>query len=812
MRNLASDQVSFPILLNGFASLLSRTTAQGSEVRLKPDGSKGGSLLENANTFPVKVAEKALTVVGHPLPRVDAPEKVKGAARYVDDLSFSGMLYGGAVRSPHPRARIKKIILSRALSVPGVVTAMIAGDIPGKNLIPLIQQDQPMLAEKIVNHIGEAIILLAAEARASLQEAIQRVVVEYEPLPPVLTIEEGYRRGEVISHWKITRGDVEEGLAASSLVTEEIYRTPYQEHAYLETNGMVAVPDGLGGIVVYGSLQCPFYVQNAVSAVLGLPLHKIRIVQMATGGGFGGKEDAPSLPAAMTALLSLKTGRPVKMIFSREEDMMVMSKRHPAKIRYKAGVNGEGKLAAVEIDYFLDAGAYATLSPVVLWRGALHAAGPYRIPNVKINAYAVRTNKIPSGAFRGFGEPQVAFACESHMDILAHALSMDPLEFRMKNALEPGDETITGHKVTVSHGLREVMQKVAESSEWSAKDQRGGRDFIPDQSRPWLRRGVGFSALYYGVGLGARGRFLNPAGASVVIAPDGSVTIAVGTTEIGQGMYTVLSQIAAEELGCNISRVRFVEPDTSRVPDSGPTVASRTTIMSGNAIRDACMKIKEQMRDALSGHLSGHLSGLPITLPFEEAVKYCRERQVHLSAQGWAVPPPTTFNEEKGQGDAYITYTWSANAVELEVDTLTGEVRVLRVVSGHDVGKIINPQTGEGQIEGGVVQGLGYALVEEHLLDHGRILNDQFSTYIIPVSPDIPEIIPIIVEHPYPWGPYGAKGLGETPIIGIAPAVTNAIFHATGVRLLEIPATPERIWTALGAPPASEKAQQMRGQ
>jgi CO/xanthine dehydrogenase Mo-binding subunit len=461
--------------------------------------------------------------------------------------------------------------------------------------------------------------------------------------------------------------------------------------------------------------------------------------------------------------------------------MAVMSKRHPGRTRVRLGARADGTLVAADVDYLLDGGAYATLSPVVLFRGAVHACGPYRLPHARVDARVVRTHTVPCGAFRGFGEPQAVFALESALDELAARLGLDPLELRRLNALREGDETITGQRLTSSVGFAEVLDRVAASADWARKRELYARDTGP------VRRGIGLAACYYGVGLGAMGKHLNPAAAAVVVAADGSVTVAVGTTEIGQGMVTVLSQIAAEALGCPMDLVRVVEADTSRVPDSGPTVASRTTVMSGNAIRDAAAKIRQAMEPVIAD------SGLS----WREAVALCVQKQVGLAAHGWSVPPATTFDLETGQGDAYVCYSFSANAVEVEVDADTGETRVLRVHSGHDVGRVVNPTTAEGQVEGGVVQGLGYALVEEHALDGGRIVNDQFSTYIIPTPPDTPEIHSILVEHEFAWGPYGAKGLGETPIIAVAPAVTNAIHHATGVRLRQIPATPERVWTAL---------------
>lgn len=722
-----------------------------------------------------------MNAVGQRVRRPDAPDKVRGTALYIEDLDFAGSVPGGVLRSPHPHARIRRLDVSRARAIPGVRAVVTSADIPGRNVVPMIQSDWPVLADQFVRHVGEAVALVAADTREALDAALAAISVEYEPLVALLDMEDALHAGEVMAHWKIRRGSADAAFGRSDLVVVEgTYRTPYQEHAYIEPNGVIAVPDG-PGVVVYGSMQCPFYVQKAVASVLGCDLSRARIVQTVTGGGFGGKEDAPSLPGAHAALLARAAGRPVRMILTREEDMAVMSKRHPGRVRLRLGATPRGEIFAAEIDYLLDGGAYATLSPVVLWRGTVHACGPYRVPNAKVDARVVRTHKIPCGAFRGFGEPQVVFALETAMDELAVKLAVDPLELRLRNALREGDETATGHVLGGSVGFEEVLRRVADSSDWTRK-----RAQYQSQSGP-TRRGIGLASCFYGVGLGAMGKHLNPAGASVMVAGDGSVTVAVGTTEIGQGMITVLSQITAEALGCPVELVHVVEADTSRVPDSGPTVASRTTVMSGNAIRDAAARIRALMEPVIAD------SGLS----WREAVTQCVQRQVGLAAHGWAVPPPTTFDLQTGQGEAYICYAFSANVVEVEVDTETGETHVLSVHSGHDAGRIINPTTGEGQVEGGVVQGLGYALVEEHHLRDGRILNDQFSTYIIPTPMDTPEIHAILVERPFEWGPYGAKGLGETPIIAVAPAVTSAIHHAVGVRLRQIPATPERVWTAL---------------
>lgn len=777
--------------------------------------------------------------VGERVARPDSLDKVQGIARYIDDLSFGGMLYAAVVRSPHAHARIQEISVSKAQRMPGVRAVITGHDLRGANLIPLIQADQPLLAVEEVRHVGEAVALIAAETRRQAKEASRVVRVEYELLPAILSIEDGFEKREIVQQWKIRRGSPQEVFSRPDVVIiEGTYRTPYQEHAYIETNGMIAVPEADGGITVYGSLQCPFYVQKAVASVTGLMMNHCRIIQTVTGGGFGGKEDAPSLPAGMVAALAQATGRPVKYIMPREEDMQVMSKRHPGKIVYRTAASKNGRLLAIDVDYFLDSGAYATLSPVVLWRGINHAAGPYRCEHARVDAYAIRTNKIPCGAFRGFGEPQIVFAHERQMDRLADELNMDPLRLREMNALGLGDETITGHRLKESVGFKETIDEVRRASRYDDLKQEIEQAKANFSSRrpsgfdPPRRRGLGVGCCHYGVGLGARGGYLNAAGASVVISDDGSVVVAVGTTEIGQGMITVLSQIAADTLGCPLEFIRILPPDTSRVPDSGPTVASRTTLMSGNAIVDACRQIKERITAACagydfskilkdkensSGRKQSQMAGE--SLSWKATIQRCVQNLVHLSAHGWAVPPQTTYDAETGLGDVYVTYSYSTNLVEVEVDEETGETRILNVWTAHDVGKAINPQTGEGQIEGGVVQGLGYGLLEEHHLatqdpgrdssllrsrgrngaNPGRILNDQFSTYIVPTAMDIPEIHSIIVEKPFSYGPFGAKGLGETPIIAVAPAIINAIAHATGTQLNEIPATPERVWEALRA-------------
>ncbi|MCL5036845.1 MAG: xanthine dehydrogenase family protein molybdopterin-binding subunit [Chloroflexi bacterium] len=756
-----------------------------------------------------------MSIVGERVVRVDAAEKATGRAKFIDDMKFPGMLHASVLRSPYAHAKILSIDKSEAEAVPGVYAVCTHEDVPGKNRHHVVTDDQPFFAEDVARHYGEAIAAVAAETRELAEYAVTKIKVEYEELPAALGLENAlldeapYVGGEenIFRRYKIRKGDVDKGFDESDIVIEHKFVTPYQEHAYLETNGALAVPGSVGDMTVYGTMQCPFYVLHAVSDVLGLPQNMVRIIQAATGGGFGGKEDVPSLVAAIAAVLACKAGRPVKYILSREEDLICMSKRHPAIVRIKMGAKKTGELTAIEADYKVNAGAYVTLSTIVLWRGTVHVAGPYRCPNVKVDAAAVATNMVPCGAYRGFGTPQVIFAHESMMDELAFRLGMDPLEIRKINALCVGDETSTGQVITeeMGMGLMETIERASEESGWAEKRKKYSNQ------EGETRKGIGMSTFLYGVGLGAGGNYMARAGAHIQVYDDASVLLAVGTAEMGQGMKTVLSQIAAEELGCPLENVSIIMTDTSHVPDSGPTVASRSTVVSGNALRDAAMKIKAGLYAAVSkkkgvppevmesrdGAIYNRENG-KMLMTFGEAVNAATGTRKHLAAQGWYISPNTDFNEEDGHGNIYFTYTWVTQVAEVEVDMRTGQVTVEHLTCAHDIGRAINPTLMEGQIQGGSSQGMGYGTMEEILYDKkGRMLTTSLSTYMIPTIQDMPDVTPIIVEHPYKEGPYGAKGVGETPLMGIAPAVTNAIRSATGVPIREIPAKPERVLKSL---------------
>jgi len=748
-----------------------------------------------------------MEIVGKSHRRYDALYKARGKAVYVDDLYFPHMLYAGVKRSPHPHARIKKIDPG-GLKGKKDVFFVSYEDIPGANKLPIIFDDWPVLAPGVARFAGEAVALVAAPKKELIPELLDEIEVEYEPLEavfdPELSMKSKVRLfgdNNVFASYYYDTGDIEKGFQDADVIVEDTYRTPYQEHAYIETQGMVAVPTPDGGMEIYGSMQCPFYVQNAVAGVLGIGMNKVRVVQMETGGAFGGKEDMPSQVASQAALLAYVSGHPVKLIYSREEDILSMSKRHPGIIKSRVGAKKDGTLVAVDTTYILDSGAYATLSPAVLWRGTVHACGPYRVPNVRVRSYAVATNKVPCGAFRGFGAPQVIFAMESQMDRIAEELGMDPAELREKNLVREGDTMPYGHKLAGSVGTLETLKKAVEKSGWKEKRKTYGKE------EGFKKRGIGLATIFYGVGLGAAGKQLDRSGAYIQITEDGKVAFAVGTTEMGQGMKTALAQIVAEELGFRYEDVAILPTDTSRVPDSGPTVASRATVMSGNALRNAAKPLRETLIKIASELLSVppekielklgdvYVDGSP-KLSLDELIKEAYRRREHMASQGYYVAPHTSWENKEG-GEAYMVYAWATKIAEVEVDLLTGEVKVLRITSAHDVGKAVNPTLVEGQIEGGAIQGMGYALMEDILTEGGEIINNNFSTYIIPTIVDAPEIIPIIVEREFDKGPYGAKGFAEQPLMGIAPAITNAIYHATGVRIKELPATPERVFEKL---------------
>ncbi|RKX97914.1 MAG: xanthine dehydrogenase, partial [Spirochaetes bacterium] len=733
-------------------------------------------------------------------------EKVLGKSRYADDIFPGEHFQVYTFRSPLPHIRINKLDISEALKFPDVVKIITAKDIPGKNVVAMVLNDYPALADKVAKFYGQPIALIVAKDLNTAKKSASLIKLDYTPLPYVLDAKEAlkkdapriYGKNNIFKSFKVVKGDIKKAFKECDIIVEKEYRTNYQVHSYLETQGMVAEPRPDGSIVIYGTMQCPFYVLDAVHIATGIPKSKIRIIQTTTGGAFGGKEDVPSILAVHAAISAILTGKPVKLIYNREEDFISMSKRHPSYVRIKYGAKKNGRIIAAEAEYILDGGAFATLSPIVLWRGTVHVCGPYDIPNVFVKSYAVATNKVPCGAFRGFGQPQVSFANESLIDELAYKLGISPVQIRKINGLKKGKTTITGYKVK-EEGIFPVFEKVLKESKFEKKWQP------PEKKKGNIRKGIGISVTYYGVGLGAGGKHLSKAGAFLQIESDGSVRLAFGNTDMGQGAKTILSQIAAEALNAPYEVITPFETDTTRVPDSGPTVASRTTYMSGNAIKEAARPILKNLikasamllncseKDIIPEKTRFYNKKTGKSVSYFDAVKKAWEERLHLSSEGWYIPPDTTF-DKNGQGNAYYSYTFSANIAEVEVNMKTGEVKVLRIWAAHDIGKAINPQLAIGQIEGGVLQGVGYAIMENLVYNEkGIMVNPNFTGYIIPTIKDAPDIKAYIVENPDKNGPYGARGLGEPPLIGVAPAIANAIFNATGIRINSLPILPEKI-------------------
>ncbi|MDI3516898.1 MAG: hypothetical protein PWP37_1241 [Thermotogota bacterium] len=749
-----------------------------------------------------------MNYIGKPLRRVEGLEKAMGKAKYVDDLKMEGMLYAKPVFSRHAHAIVKSIDTSEAENYPGIVCIVTSKDIPGENELGEVVHDYPMLVAPgdKTRFEGDMVAIVVARTLEAAKKGAELVRVDYEVLKPVLSIDEALKddvhvhEPSNVKHFhRVRKGDIAAGFAQSDYIFENTFEVGYQEHAYLEPQGMVAVPDIDGGITVYGSMQCPYYVQSAVARVLGFELSRVRIIQTETGGGFGGKEDVPSYIAAPAALCAYLTGKPVKLVLSREEDLRMTSKRHPIRVWLKVGVKKDGTLMAVEAKVWGDMGAHGTLSPIVLWRSNIHAAGSYRVDNVKVDVWGVYTNKVPTGAFRGFGSPQVFFAFESMMDEIASKLGVDRLEFRRKNALSPGDATVTGQILDESTGAIETLEQAEKLSDWSNLLKRV-EDF--NQKNRLRKKGVGIAHIHYGVSLGAMGNPLDASGAFVQIHKDGRVGVHIGGTEIGQGMKTAMAAIAAETLGQKIEMIKVYQPDTSYVPDSGPTVASRTTLFSGNAVRKACEVLRKRMVETFADFMKVEPSKVKVTngkfscpvgeMTFGEVAAMCDRNNVPLSETGWFASPRLSWDPGKGYGDAYLTYAFATQIVVVEVDLITGAVKVEEVYTSHDVGRAINRDAVIGQIQGGFVQGMGYALMEFIKYDeHGRMMTENFNTYIIPTIHETPRFRIGLVEKPFELGPYGAKGIGEPSLIPTPAAVANAVSHAIGKRVKRLPIIPE---------------------
>ncbi len=749
-----------------------------------------------------------LAAVGRPVPRPDARAKVTGQATFAADLYFEGMLHAKVLRSEYPHARLLRVNTSRATALPGVVVVLTADDVPGAKNHGIVIPDWPVLAYDKVRYVGDAIALVAAETEETAEQALELIQVDYEPLPVVTSPQQAlapdallvHDGGNLLKHIQVRKGDVEQALAEADVVVEREYRTPRQEHAFMEPEAGVATIDEEGRITVHVGSQIPFADRRQIAASLAIPEEKVRVKATQVGGAFGGKEDISVQIHA--ALLAQATGRPVKLVFTRQESLIVHPKRHATTIRLKTGATSDGTLTAVQAEIYGDAGAYASLSEHVMTRAATHATGPYDVPHVEIVCYAAYTNNVPAGAFRGFGVPQSAFAVESQMDILAEKLGLSPFEIRRKNALRVGSTTATGQVLRESVGLLETIARVEEKVQSSKlKAQSSNSEIQYPISN--IRRSWGVACAYKNVGLG--GGAADAAGAEVELTDDGRAVVRAGAAEVGQGLVGVLALVAAEELGLSYDSVEVIVADTDQTLDGGPTTASRQSFITGNAARLAAQRVRETLAQVAAEELDTSPDGLV----FEAGRIHAGERSISLTEaaalakrEGREVRASVVYEAPRtvplGEvGDMHFAFGYATQAALVEVDINSGQVEVLKVIAANDVGRALNPLAVAGQIEGGVVMGLGLALQEEFVMEEGIPRSTSLARYKIPSIERTPEIVSIIVEDKASAGPYGAKGIGEIPLIPTAPAIINAIYNATGVRIYSLPATPKRVLAAL---------------
>lgn len=732
------------------------------------------------------------TWVGRDLPRREGRDKVTGRAIYIDDMPLDEVLYGATVRSPVPRGTVRG--LNFGAGVPwDEVTVVTAKDVPGANEVRLLQADQPLLADGVVNHIEEPIALIAHPDREVVQRAMRAITIDIDPLPSVHSIDDALAQTEVIwgtdnvfTRYDVGRGDVDAAIKDAHLVLEGQYTTGAQEQMYIEPQGMVARWDD-DGVTIWGSLQCPYYVQTAVAPIFDLPAEQVRVVQTVTGGGFGGKEEYPSVVAAHAALLAKVTGKTVKLIYDRVEDVSATTKRHPSRTTIRSAVDEQGHLLALDIEFIIDGGAYVTLSPVVLSRGTIHAAGPYRCANVAVRSRAVATNTSPHGAFRGFGAPQSIFALERHLDRVATKLGMDPAELRRRNLLRQGDTTAVGQVIGEPIDLGTVLDTALASAQWAERRAQAQR--FNAAGGP-LRKGIGIATFYHGSGFTGAGEVHLASIADIEADAEGNLIVLAASTEIGQGTNTIFTQMVADAAGVDPGRVIITNPDTAKVPDSGPTVASRTCMVVGELVTRATKTVVAKLQAAdLLGDTYDDAAWA------DACRRYHAEHGRLVGRAKYQPPPGVAWNEKNFSGDAYAHYAWAVYIASVTVDLRTAQTRVDDFVAVQEIGKTINPIMAEGQIEGGVAQAIGWALYEDVVWEQGRVKNPQMTNYIIPTSVDTPPIRVTFAE-PFSDTPV-PKGIGELPMDGPAPAVVSAVAMATATDPKHVPLMPERLMEQL---------------
>jgi CO/xanthine dehydrogenase Mo-binding subunit/CO/xanthine dehydrogenase FAD-binding subunit len=760
-------------------------------------------------------------IIGKEVIRVDGYEKVTGKTLYGDDLKPFGLLHLANRYTDIPAGKIKNIDISIAEKMEGIEAIALFKDIPGKKRIGPIRQDQYVIVDKEVFYTGDVIAVVAAKTKEQADAAADAIEIDYDPIEGIFDPAEAIKptarpihadfKNNIVNHYPLIKGDVEKGFAASEQVIEREYRTGFHEHAYIEPETVTVSPDPSSqGYKVYGSIQNPFTTRRMVAAFMGLNLNQVNVFGSTLGGSFGGKDDIINCMACRCALLSKMTGKPVKLTYTREESLRESYKRHPYILNYKVGFNKDGKLKAMKIGIIADSGAYSSQSFFVTWRSVVQATGPYEVENVQTDIRSVYTNNPYTAAFRGFGSPQIIFAQESLMDEIAALCNLSPLEIRSINGFKQGSITASGqvlseHKVA----LDEVIDVAIGRSKY-AKKLEDYKKLNSTSER--YKYGIGFACSYRGCSLGAEGT--DATSAIISVQADGSIYVLAGLNENGQGMRTTFCQIAAEVLGVKFENVLFLEPQTATVPDGGPTVASRATLTGGNAVIDAAQKIKNTIFEIIKtdlkvsdinelewkdGMISLKKPNPEIhSLPFEKAVEQSFKAGVNLSAYGWFKAPDVSWHEETGQGNAYFTYVYACQVAEIKVDISTGKIEVLKVTAAHDVGKVINKLGIEGQVYGGIAQGIGYAILEDFNLQCGIVKSTNLDEYLLPTIKDIPVIEPILVENEDKYGPFGAKSIGEPTLELASAAINNAVKFATGKNYYQIPLTLERVY--LGKP------------
>ncbi len=770
-----------------------------------------------------QAASKPRRLVGKGMVRVDADGKVRGRTRYLNDIAYKGLLHGVVVRSPVARGIFKALVPDPAFDWSKVVLAT-AADIPGENVVHMHDRTMPLLAEPggELRYRGEPIAVVAAKTPELAAEAAARLRIETEELPPLLTLQEAIavfkkspKRFDSMKDQDIVKGDLAKGFADADDVLEAEYWAGHQEQLYIENQGFVVFPQKDGSIFCEGSLQCPYFPVHELNDALRLPPEKIRVRQTPVGGAFGGKEEYPTMLVGYAALPALKSGKPVKITYDRHEDILFTPKRHPVWVRFKTGFKKDGTLTAIECDFILDGGAYLTISDVVMFRGILHCALAYRCDNVVIRGRVARTHSFPCGAFRGFGAPQAIWGLESHIDAIAARIGQSPHAYRRRIHARPGDVTPTGQILSTENGSTACLDLALKRSDFARKLQQASRGRLRKGQKKFY--GIGLSFFAHGAAFTGDGeaKFKAKGRMELALLDDGNpgVNIRVSSTEMGQGVHTIFTQIAADALSLDPARIRYPMADTGLVPNSGPTVASRTTMVVGNVVHRASQDLKSQMEAFASLRFfrgeKSVLKNSQLTAKGRKPVAFAKVARAMLDELGdvngffeFRLPPETRWDQATFKGDSYPGYSWSANVAEIKIDPLTCELAVTRVTAVVDVGRIINPILAAGQVEGGLTQALGYAVMEKIATGKNGLYDaSRLQTYIIPTALDVPEYDVKFVEYPYSYAPPGGKGLGELPMDGLAPAIANAVEAAVGKRLRTIPITPEALFEALHPAP-----------